>query len=165
MTIALIAAVAGQKMIIGKDGDLPWHFPSDLKFFKEKTKGHPVVMGGVTYQSILKRLGKPLPDRQNIVVTRDRNFTDDRVTLIHDINDLKKYASLEQTLFVIGGARIYADTIGMADTLYLTHIDNDIDGDARFPSFSLSAWALSDETRLTENDTLLRFCTYQRRTL
>ena len=104
MPIALIAAVAGKNLVIGKDGDLPWHFPADLKHFKATTVNHTVLMGRKTYQSILNRLGKPLPGRRNIVLTRDRNFQDERVTVIHDLAEIPR---TEETLFVIGGAEIY----------------------------------------------------------
>ncbi len=88
MPIALIAAAAGKDLVIGKNGDLPWHFSADLKHFKEVTLNHTVLMGRKTYQSILKRLGKPLPGRRNIVLTRDRSFKDDRVTVIHGLTEL-----------------------------------------------------------------------------
>lgn len=163
MPLCLIAAAAGSALTIGKDGDLPWHFSADLKFFKEKTMGHPVVMGRVTYASIVKRLGKPLPGRQNFVVTRDASFTDPRATVLRDVADVAKLAAQDSTLFVIGGASLYRQTIDKADTIYLTHIDTDIEGDAHFPPIDPAAWQKTDETVLVENGVTLRFCTYQRR--
>src|ERR1700743_690081 len=84
MPIALIVAFAGTQQVIGRNGDLPWHFKSDLKFFKNTTMGHTVLMGRITYQSIINRLGTHLPGRQTIVLTKDRNFKDDRVEVVHD---------------------------------------------------------------------------------
>ncbi|MFY9287459.1 MAG: dihydrofolate reductase [Alphaproteobacteria bacterium] len=160
MPIALIAAAAGDKLVIGKNGDLPWHFSSDLKFFKATTLNHPVLMGRVTYQSILKRLNKPLPGRKNIVLTRDKNFTDDRVTIIHDIKEIA--TGKDETLFIIGGAEIYKQTIGIADTIYMTHIDQNIEGDAYFPPLDKKKWKLVSENKTTENEVGLRFCRYER---
>ena len=160
MTIALIAAAAGKKLVIGKNGDLPWHFSADLKYFKEKTSGHPVLMGRVTYQSILQRLGKPLPGRQNIVLTRDTAFHDDRVTIIRDVAEIAKLNRKDETLFVIGGATIYEQTLPIADIVYLTHIEQEVDGDAFFPLLDNRNWYVSDEKIVEENGVKLRFCTY-----
>ena len=162
MTIALIAAAAGKKLVIGKNGDLPWHFSSDLKFFKEKTLGHPVVMGRVTYQSILNRLGKPLPGRKNIVLTRDTSFSDDRVTVIRDTSEIAKLAAPNETLFIIGGAAIYQQTIDLADILYITHIDKEVEGDAFFPAIDPKKWVLADAQTQMENGSTLRFCAYRK---
>ena len=162
MPIALIAAAAGQDLVIGKDGDLPWHYSSDLKFFKEKTLGHCVVMGRVTYQSIVNRLGKPLPSRRNVVLTRDKDFIDPRVTVIHDPSELATLLPKEEWLFVIGGASLYHLTLAQADTLYITHIDKDIAGDTRFPAIDPALWHLSEEITTIEQDTTLRFCTYNK---
>ncbi len=162
MTIALIAAAAGKNLVIGKDGDLPWHFSSDLKYFKEKTSGHAVLMGRKTYQSILKRLGKPLPGRQNIVLTRDKNFHDERATIIHDAAEVAALVKKDETLFVIGGAEIFNQTIDIADTIYLTHIEQEIEGYAFFPFLDKTKWRLSEETTSTEKDVTLRFCVYRK---
>jgi dihydrofolate reductase len=162
MPIALIAAAAGEKLVIGKNGDLPWHFSSDLKFFKQKTLGHTVVMGRVTYQSILNRLGKPLPGRKNIVLTRDKNFADERVTIIHDPAIIPTLAAKDDLLCVIGGAKVYTETITYADILYITHIDQEIEGDAFFPPIDKSKWQLAEEIPLIENGVTLRFYTYEK---
>lgn len=162
MTIALIVAVAGKKQVIGKDGDLPWHFKSDLQFFKNTTTGHAVLMGRKTYQSILNRLGKPLPGRQSIVLTRDKSFQDDRVMVIHDVSEIKNLADEDKTLFIIGGAEVYRQTLGLADIIYLTYIDQEIEGDAFFPELSPEQWKLSKEEFVSEKDIMLRFCLYRR---
>ncbi|MFM9745613.1 dihydrofolate reductase, partial [Streptomyces brasiliscabiei] len=87
-----------------------------------------------TYESIVKRLGKPLPGRRNIVLTRDKNFTDPRAIIIHDIAKISDLVGPDETLFVIGGAEIYKQTIDIADLVYLTQIEQDFDGDAHFPA-------------------------------
>lgn len=160
MPLALIAAIAGGKNVIGVDGDLPWHFKSDLKFFKEKTLGHSVLMGRITYQSILKRLGKPLPGRTNIIVTRDKTFKDDRVKVIYDLKVIPSLLSPDSWLFVIGGAAIYQSTLEMADVLFLTRIEKEFEGDAFFPAWDEKKWALTEEKVIEENGIRLRLCTY-----
>lgn len=162
MPVALIAACAGSKMVIGRNGDLPWHFPSDLKFFKEKTKGYAVLMGRVTYQSILARLGKPLPQRRNLVVTRDADFHDDRVEIVRDLSTMLQDINPADTVFVIGGAQIYHQSLPFADILYLTHIEQEIEGDAYFPAFNQADWVVAEEQTLVENGVQLRFCCYHR---
>ena len=163
MTIALIAAAAGKDLVIGKDNDLPWHFASDLKFFKETTRGHDVLMGRKTYQSILKRLGKPLPDRRNIVLTRDKTFKDERATVIYDVSEITELADKNKTLFVIGGSTLFEQSIGIADKIYMTHIDQEIGGDTYFPKLNPQIWKLTQEDNMLEKDVTLRFCIYERR--
>lgn len=161
MGISLIAAAAGKKQVIGRDGDLPWHFSADLKFFKEKTLGHKVVMGRATYQSILRRLGKPLPGRHTVVLTNNPYFTDDRVEILHDISRLPELAANE-TLFVIGGEQVFSQTCQYADTLYFTYIDQEIAGDAFFPAIDPARWKLSEEREAAENGVALFFRTYRK---
>jgi len=160
MPIALIAAAAGTKLVIGNDGDLPWHFSSDLKYFKEMTMGHPVVMGRVTYFSVLKALGKPLPGRKNIVLTRDKDFQDDRVTIIHAVSEISGLVGNSETLFIIGGAIVYEQTIDLADIIYLTYIDQEIAGDTFFPPFDKTKWTLTEERSEIEKGVTLKFQTY-----
>jgi dihydrofolate reductase len=163
MPIALIAAAAGEKLVIGRNGDLPWHFSEDLKYFKEKTMGHPVLMGRKTYQSILKRLGKPLPGRRNIVLTHDKGFHDGRIETIHDTADISKLAGKGEWLFIIGGETVYKATMSMGDMLYLTHIGSDFEGDAFFPPISKKEWKLTEEHHLDEKGVRLSFRTYERK--
>ena len=163
MPIALIVAAAGEKLVIGRNGDLPWHFSEDLKYFKQKTMGHPVLMGRKTYQSILKRLGKPLPGRRNIILTHDRNFPDGRVETIHDLTEVSKLVSKDEWLFIIGGEAVYKATFGMADILYLTHIGGEFEGDAFFPAFTKKEWTLTEEHHLDEKGVRLSFRTYERK--
>jgi dihydrofolate reductase len=160
--IALIVAAAGKKRVIGKDGDLPWHFSCDFKFFKATTMGHAVLMGRVTYQSILKRLGKPLPGRRNIVLTRDKAFHDDRVEIIHDLHKVPSLLGKNEKLLVIGGADIFQQMLHLADTVYFTQIDAEIEGDTFFPPLDPEKWQLADERMETEKGTTLRFQTYNK---
>lgn len=162
MRIALIVAVAGTKRVIGKCNELPWYFKADLQFFKNTTMGHPVLMGRKTYQSILSRLGKPLPGRQNIVLTRDKSFQDDRAMVIRSVSDIQKLNDTDKTLFIIGGAEVYKQTIDLADTIYLTYIDQEIDGDAFFTALDPTIWKLSKEEIISENGVMLHFRIYQR---
>jgi dihydrofolate reductase len=160
--IALIAASAGEKRVIGKDGDLPWHYSCDLKFFKDTTMGHTVLMGRVSYQSILKRLGKPLPGRRTVVLTRDKNFQDDRVQVIHDLKKIPELVSGGEKLFITGGGDVFAQVLNIADTVYLTQIDKEIEGDTFFPPLDPAKWRKIEERVETENNTTLRFQTYNR---
>ncbi|MBI3419152.1 MAG: dihydrofolate reductase [Proteobacteria bacterium] len=162
MTLILLAAVAGKNRVIGKNGNLPWHFPSDLKFFKETTLGHAVLMGRVTYESILQRLKKPLPGRETLVLTRDIKFQDTRVKIIRRLEDIDSWREGETPLFVVGGAQVYAQTLPMAQKLYITHIDQEIAGDAFFPEIDPARWRLENTHPVSENGVNLRFCTYGR---
>ncbi len=129
--ISIIVAKA-QDNVIGSKNDLPWYLPADLKHFKEITTGHTVLMGRKTLQSILDRIHKPLPDRTNIVVTRDTTFSYSGVDVIHTLDDIKTLGDV----FVIGGAEIYKQTIDMADRLYVTEVQATIDGDTYFPELT-----------------------------
>lgn len=142
MKISLIAAVA-QNGIIGRNDDsgkpdLPWHLPDDFKYFKETTSGHPVIMG----RKSLDALGKPLPKRTNIVVTRNRNFQSPGVVTVHAIeNAIQKAREVEQEeIFVIGGAEVYALALPIATHLYLTEIHKAFEGDTSFPQFNRAEW-------------------------
>ena len=117
--------------IIGKGGDLPWHLPEDLKFFKRTTSGHPIVMGRKTYDSI----GFPLPKRRNIVLTRDTAWSAEGVEVIHTPETLKQLEGIEGKVFVIGGSEIYAAFLPHLDELIVSHVKAEHEGDTRFPAF------------------------------
>ena len=117
--------------VIGRAGTLPWHLPEDLAFFKKTTSGHPIVMGRKTYESI----GRPLPKRRNIVLTRDSNWSAPGVEVIHRPQDLGKLAGLEGRVFIIGGSEIYAAFLPELDDLLVSHVFAGYDGDTRFPEF------------------------------
>jgi dihydrofolate reductase len=133
--VTLILARA-RNGVIGARGGLPWHLPEDLAFFKRTTMGHPIVMGRKTWESI----GRPLPGRRSIVVTRDRNFAAAGAEVVHSLDDAVALCSDSDEIFVIGGAHLYADALPRADRLLLTEIHADFDGDTFLPAPSESAW-------------------------
>lgn len=142
--LTLIAAVA-RNGVIGAQGAMPWHLPSDLKQFKATTLGKPVLMGRATYQSI----GRPLPGRLSVVVTRDEAFAAPGVLVARNLDAALAAASSEALrrggeIIVAGGADIYAQTIGRADRLLITEVDAAPDGDSRFPVIDPAIWRLVD---------------------
>ncbi len=140
MTISLIAALT-QNRVIGKNNDLPWHLPDDMRYFMQTTKQHHIIMGRKNYESIPEKF-RPLPNRTNLVITRQINFVAPHCTVVNSLDkamDIAK-ANGEQELFVIGGAEIYNLAMPLADRLYLTEIQTDLDGDTYFPFFDKKIW-------------------------
>jgi len=137
MRIALIAAVASNR-VIGRDGDLPWRIPADLRHFKAVTMGKPIIMGRRTFQSI----GKALPGRTNVVVTRDRAFAAADVTVAGSFAQALAIAEATgaDEAMVIGGGEIYAAALAGAERIYLTEVHVDAEGDVRFPALDGSQW-------------------------
>ncbi len=133
--IALLAAVASNG-VIGIGNRLPWHLPEDLRHFRSLTSGHSVVMGRKTWQSI----GKPLPDRQNIVVSRDARFCLDGATVAHSLDEALSLVNRPDPVFVIGGEALFRSALPLAAVLYLTEIEREFEGDVRFPVFERAAW-------------------------
>ena len=130
--LKLIAMVAmTSERIIGKDGGLPWHLPEDLKTFKKYTSGHPIVMGRKTWDSI----GKPLPNRQNIVLTRDTEWAAEGAEVIHSPDDLKNIQLTQPEVYIIGGAQVYDLFMDQLDEILVSHVYEDYEGDTRFPEF------------------------------
>ncbi len=118
--ISFIVAM-DKNRVIGKDNELPWHLPADLKFFKKLPMGHPIVMGRKTHESI----GKPLPGRENIIVTRNQEYKAEGCIIIHSVDELIKFAAGEnEEIFVIGGAELFKTVFPFADRLYITEIDH-----------------------------------------
>lgn len=134
MTVTLIAAVASNG-VIGRDNDLVWRNRDDLARFKRLTMGHPLVMGRKTYDSI----GRPLPGRTTIVITRQPSWSAEGVTVAHSLEEALKLAGSEE-VFVAGGGEIYAVAMPYADSLELTEVDDTLEGDAYFPAFDRTAW-------------------------
>ncbi|TCI03642.1 type 3 dihydrofolate reductase [Corallincola luteus] len=135
MMISLVAAMANGR-VIGRDNKMPWHLPADLKHFKATTLGKPVVMGRKTFESI----GRPLPGRQNIVITRDAQWHADGVTVVHGVEQALVAAGPVEELMVIGGGNIYQQLLPRAERLYLTFIELDTQGDAWFPDYQPELW-------------------------
>jgi len=140
MTISMIAALA-RNGVIGKANDLPWHLPDDMKFFMQTTKGHHVIMGRKNYESLPEKF-RPLPNRTSIVVTRQRDYHAPGCIVVHQLEDGVKIAQKngELELFIIGGSEIYKLAMPIADRLYLTEIEADIEGDTFFPSYKKELW-------------------------
>jgi dihydrofolate reductase len=133
MTVSLIVAMTDER-VIGKNNRLPWHVSEDLKRFKQLTMGHPIIMGRKTFDSI----GRPLPGRQNIVITRDPNYQAEGVTVVHNLCEALAASHQDQPeVFVIGGATIFEMALPLADKLYLTLIHQNIEGDTFFPQFEI----------------------------
>jgi dihydrofolate reductase len=140
MKITIVAAVAKNR-VIGAKNALPWHIPEDLKHFKEVTTGKTVLMGKKTFDSILNSLKKPLPNRTNVVITRQEDFiAPEGVIVFHDLDQALQKLSAQDEVMVIGGGQIYNQTIEKADKLILTEIDQDIEGDIFFPNIDPHQW-------------------------
>ena len=133
--VSLIVAMAKNR-VIGLNNTLPWHLPADLKHFKELTMGHHIVMGRKTYESI----GKPLPGRTSVVVTRNPVYSVPGAVVVNSLEAAISSCGDDEEIFVIGGAELYRQAITLADRIYLTEIDANIDGDAYFPEFTHSEW-------------------------
>jgi len=137
--ISIIVAVS-KNGVIGVDNKLPWNLPEDLKRFKELTTGNVVIMGRKTYESI----GKPLPNRINIVVTRDKNFFVPGVLSANSLDSALLKAGGNKDIFIIGGGEIYKQSMGFVDKLYITEVDMEVEGDTTFPTIS-NTWNISNE--------------------
>ncbi|HEV8601437.1 MAG TPA: dihydrofolate reductase [Patescibacteria group bacterium] len=142
MKISFVVAVA-KNGVIGSHNDLPFYIPEDLKHFKKITDGHTVLMGRNTFNSIMKRLGKPLPNRRNVVVTHQKDFNPEGVLVFHSLDEaLAALAKDTDELMVAGGAQIYkqlAET-GRVDKIYMTEVHKEVEGDVLFPQIDLSRW-------------------------
>ncbi|KRA45491.1 dihydrofolate reductase [Devosia sp. Root635] len=165
--IAMIAGVA-ENGVIGSDQAIPWRVPSDMAFFKQTTMGKPIVMGRKQYETV----GKPLPGRTNIVITRRQGYRPEGVLVFHDIDAaLAKARSIAladgvDEIMVIGGGELYAQLIDRADRLYITHIDLSPAGDVRFPAIEPAQWAVVDLPEVTpspRDEASYRVKVYERR--
>lgn len=163
MRISSIVAVS-ENLAIGIDNDLPWHMPADLRFFKETTRGHHVLMGRKSFDSI----GRPLPGRTNIIITRNKAFHHSGVLVAHSIVDGIRIAQKSKVdeLFILGGSNIYFQTQDLWDRVYVTKIKTHIENaTAFFPEMNLDEWVLTGEEKHqadSENPFDYSFCTYDR---
>jgi len=162
LEIVLIAAVAEENRVIGKDKDLPWHIPEDLKHFKRLTTGHPLLMGRKTFESIVHQFGGPLPDRRTVVLTTKGELP--------EYPDVEAYASIEaalkalegeDTVFIGGGEAVYEQFLPRADRLELTLVEGDYEGDTYFPEYE---HLVGDTFEITRDDPRdgFRFVTFER---
>lgn len=142
MKISCIVAVA-QDLVIGKDNDIPWYLPADLQYFKKRTLGHHIIMGRKCYASI----GRPLPKRTNVIITRDPFFISTNCLVTHSIAEALEQAqdNGEEEAFIIGGGTIYEQTADLWDKLYLTEVDLKVEGDIYFPALDMDQWSLTSE--------------------
>ena len=153
--LVVIAAVS-LNGVIGRDGDLPWHLPEDLRHFRRNTVGHAIIMGRKTWESI----GRPLPRRRNIVVTRQRDLSIEGCEVVHSLDEALALAHQEDAEpRVIGGASLYAEALPQATRLLLTEVQREVDGDTFFPAWRPEDWR---ESERTEADGLV-FRTLERR--
>lgn len=139
--LSIIVAIANNN-VIGKDNKLIWHLPDDLKRFKNLTTGKTIIMGRKTFES----LGRVLPNRKHIVLTRNSDFKvdNDMVEVVHDISEIEEYINSKDECFVIGGASIYKELLPYAKKMYITKIDEDFEGDSFFPEFDEKDWKVVD---------------------
>lgn len=161
ITFSIIVAMANNNTI-GKDNQLLWHLPEDLQYFKRTTMGKPIVMGRKTFESI----GRPLPGRLNIVITRQQDWQHDGVKVVHTIDDALRLAEAQSLIdginevMVIGGAEIYKTALPQADKLYITRVDAEIEGDAFFPEIDSSVWQETNREGFLASDSALKTNTY-----
>ncbi len=157
--LSVIAAMAGNR-VIGIRNTLPWRLPEDLKHFKALTMGHHIVMGRKTYESI----GKPLPGRTTVIVTRDANYRMEGCLTANSLEAAVAICGDDPEIFFVGGAEMYAQVLPRADRLYLTEIQAEYEGDAWFPSFDLDRWQETERNKQRNAEGLdYDFVVYQRR--
>ena len=139
----IIISALDEERAIGKSGDIPWHYPEDLKYFKEKTTGYSVLMGRKTYESLPEDF-RPLPDRENIVLTRSDPKFNESVKVVNSLEEAYQSAENEK-LFIAGGASVYEQTLDDADKIILTKIPGTHDGDTFFPEWDEENWDLESK--------------------
>lgn len=137
-----IVVAMGKNREIGKDNQLLWHLPKDLKHFKDITSGHPIIMGRKTYESI----GKPLPNRTNIVISRKKDWFEEGILIVGSIKEALKFAQkIDENVFIIGGGNIYEQTMDLTDRIEVTLVDAELYADTYFPEMSEKIWQKTDE--------------------
>ena len=163
MLVSIIAAM-DRNRLIGNRNQLPWHLPADLAHFKRVTMGKPIIMGRKTYESI----GRPLPGRTNIVLTRSADFQAEGVIVVASLQQALEVAAGAEEVMVIGGSSVYALALPKAGRLYITHIEGDYEGDAWFPEFDPAHWRkIASESYAPDqkNSCAYSFVTYERKNL
>lgn len=158
--ISVIVAVA-ENGTIGDKNTLLWHIKEDMKHFRSLTTGHPVVMGRKTYDS----LGRPLPNRRNVVITR-QDIAIEGCEIAHSLEEALALFTPDEEVFVIGGAQIYAEAMPLADRFYLTVVEHPYEGDTAFPAWDREAWQLIESERFEQGESYpypFRFETYERK--
>jgi dihydrofolate reductase len=146
-SVAIIAAIA-ENGVIGRDNELPWRLPDDLRRFKRLTLGHPVIMGRLTYES----MGRPLPGRHNIVLSRQPEFAAEGVTVCTSMEEALEAVADGEMAFVLGGRQLFEVALKLADRLYLTRVHAKVEGDVRFPAMTVTDWRLERAERHPADD-------------
>jgi dihydrofolate reductase len=145
--VSLIVAMS-ENRVIGRAGGLPWHLPDDLKHFKRLTLERTVIMGRKTFESI----GRPLPQRRNVVITRNRGWSAEGVEVAHSLPEALARTAWGDEIFVIGGEQVYRDALPLADRIYLTLVHAAVEGDAYFPRFDQSQWRVTQSINHLADD-------------
>ncbi|WP_153462684.1 dihydrofolate reductase [Sediminibacillus terrae] len=147
--ISLLYAM-DRNRVIGYQNDLPWRLPNDLKFFKQMTTGNTIIMGRKTFTS----MGGPLPNRENVILTKDRSFQADGCLILHSVEEILTWSEKEPEieLFVIGGSEIFRQILPFADRMYMTFIDETFPGDTFFPAYDERDWKLSKKVQGERNE-------------
>lgn len=149
-----IIVAMSSNFVIGKNNDLPWRLPSDMKYFKEMTSGHTVVMGRKCWESIPEKF-RPLPQRKNIVVSRNEHYVAKGALVTNSlVSILKSHENSGEEVFIIGGAELYKEAFNYANRLYLTQIYSEVEGDVYLEGLDLSKWGLKDSSELHEENGL-----------
>jgi len=147
MILSIIAAM-DRNQLIGNNNQLPWHLPADFTHFKAKTMGKPILMGRKTFESI----GRPLPGRTNIVLSRNPDLQFDGVVFVHSVEGAITAAADAAEMMIIGGSTIYEMLLPQVDRMYLTYVDGEFDGDAWFPAFDRSQWQETENVLHQKDD-------------
>ena len=158
MDIIVIVAMASNR-VIGRNNQLPWHIPAELRLFKQTTMGHPMIMGRRTFEAI----GKPLPGRRHIVLSRNTAFSPPGVELARSLDEALKLCAGAEKVFVIGGAQIFAQCYALATSIILTLIPIEVDGDVLLPAFSEEIFAETERREYREEPQPFTVVTYRRR--
>ncbi len=158
--LSIIVAMSSNR-VIGVNNTLPWHLSEDLKHFKSLTTGHTIIMGRKTYESI----GRPLPNRRNIVISRNSNTSYEGVEVVHSLEDAFSISTNDKEVFVIGGSNIYEQALSFVDQLYITEIKKSFLGDAFFPEINKQIWIeYSRDDHITNDGLEFSFVKYQKNT-
>jgi dihydrofolate reductase len=159
MSMLNIIVAMARNRVIGVDNQLPWHLPEDLKHFKSLTMGHHIIMGRKTYDSI----GRPLPGRTTVIVTRDPGYTMGGCLVAHSLEQAIALSAGDDELFFVGGASLYEQAMPLAERLYITEIQSDYQGDAHFPAIDRRRWSeTAREHHVTDAGPAYDFVTYDR---
>lgn len=158
MITSIIVAIS-KNNAIGKDNELLWNIPEDLKHFKDTTSGHTIIMGRKTFESI----GRALPNRRNIIITRDESYSKDGVEIVNSLIKALDACKYEDEVFVIGGGEIYRQALPFADKLYVTHVEKEYEADTFFPEIQKDEWVEISNEEHFENDPPYKFSVYEKK--